>query len=78
MRTSKKILGSEILCEYDSTNIKKAKYEINNRELDITFNNGSQYRYFDVPHDLFTEFDMAESQGKTFSSKIRSLKYQKL
>ena len=78
MRTSKKIEGSEILCEYDSSNIKKAAYNVDKRELDISFNSGSQYRYFDVSHELFTEFDMAESQGKTFSSKIRPLKYQKL
>lgn len=78
MRTTKKIQGVEILCEYDSSNIKKAKFDTEKSELDITFNNGSQYRYFGVSHELFTEFDMAESQGKTFSSKIRPLKYQKL
>lgn len=78
MRTTKKIEGTRILCEYKSSNIKGANYNTENKELDITFNNDTKYRYFDVSHELFTEFDMADSQGKTFSSKIRSLKYQKL
>lgn len=78
MRTKKRIQGSQILCEYKSSNIKAAVYEIEKKQLDVTFNTNQTYRYFDVDHDLFTEFDKADSQGKTFNKKIKSHKFEKL
>lgn len=78
MRTTKKISGSQIICEYDSSNIKKAIFDTEKQALDITFNSNQTYRYFDVAHDLFTEFDMAESQGKFFNQKIKKLNFTKL
>lgn len=70
MRTSKNISGTQILCEYTSSNIKKAVYNTANKQLEITFNSNSTYIYENVSHEVFTEFDMADSQGKYFNTKI--------
>jgi hypothetical protein len=70
MNKSKAILGTKILCEYDSSNIHKAQYDIESKLLEITFSNGSTYEYDNVDHKTFTEFDMAESQGKHFNKNI--------
>ena len=70
MNKSKTISGSKIICEYDSSNITKGQYDINSKILEITFNSGSTYEYAGVPHATFTEFDMAQSQGKYFNKSI--------
>ena len=70
MRTSKNISGTQILCEYTSSNIKGATYNTANKELEITFNSNATYIYENVTHEVFTAFDMAESQGKYFNSNI--------
>jgi hypothetical protein len=45
----------------------------------VEFNNGLKYEYSDVPHQIYTQFRMAESQGKFFSSKIvKTYKHKKL
>lgn len=68
--TSKKYLGENVLTEYVSSNIKGGKYNINTKKLEITFNNGMVYEYEDVPHEIFTELNLAESQGKYFNTNI--------
>jgi hypothetical protein len=40
----------------------------------VEFNNGHKYEYDEVPHQVYTQFRMAESQGKFFISEI-SKKY---
>lgn len=68
--TSKKYLGENIVTEYVSSNIKGGKYNITNKKLEITFNNGMVYEYEDVPHEIFAELNLAESQGKYFNTNI--------
>ena len=34
------------------------------------FKNGTRYEYEDVPHNVYAEFRLSESQGKYFNSKI--------
>lgn len=70
MRNSKSISGTQILCEYASSNIKKAVYDTANKQLEITFNSNATYIYENVTHEVFTEFDIAESQGKYFNTNI--------
>ena len=69
-RTSKKIEGSKIICEYTSSNIKKAVFDLNEKTLQLTFGSGGIYEYTDVPHEVFTKFDMDDSQGKHFNTNI--------
>jgi len=70
MVTKKDYLGSKIICEYNSSNLKKSEYDINTKKLDITFNNGFIYEYIDIPHEVFSEMNLAESHGKYFNQKI--------
>lgn len=70
MLTKKDYSGSKIICEYTSSNIKMGVYDINTKTLNITFNNDTVYEYDDVPHEVFSEMNLSESQGKYFNQKI--------
>ncbi len=76
---SEKISGKLILNEYDSSNLKSSKYNVETKELVVEFKKGGQYSYEDVPLSIFTKMRMAESQGSYFSKNIsRTYKYKKL
>jgi hypothetical protein len=73
------IIGTKIVNEIQSSNIRKSEFDTTSRELIIEFNNGMRYLYEDIPHQLYTQFRMSESQGKFFNSKIaKTYKYRKL
>jgi hypothetical protein len=73
------IIGTKIINEIQSTNIKKTEYDTESKKLLVTFNNGALYEYDEVPHQLYTQFRMTESQGKFFSTKIsKNYKYKKI
>ena len=76
---SKQYLGENVVVSYESSNISEGKYNTNTKKLQITFNNGMTYEYDDVPHEIFAEMNLAESQGKYFNSKIaRAYTYRKI
>lgn len=66
------INGKIINLEIESSNLKNASYNTESQVLTITFNNGGIYEYYKVPWNIFTKFQMAQSQGKFFSSDIRT------
>ena len=73
------IQGTKIINEIQSSNVKKTEYDTETKKLVVEFNNGLKYEYSDVPHQVYTQFRMAESQGKFFSSKIvKTYKHKKL
>lgn len=73
------IVGTKIINEIQSSNIKHTEYDTETKKMLVEFNNGLKYEYTDIPHQLYTQFRMSESQGKFFSSKIsRTFKYAKL
>jgi len=73
------IVGTKIINEIQSSNIKHTEYDTETKKMLVEFNNGLKYEYSDVPHQIYTQFRMTESQGKFFSSKIsRAYKYVKL
>ena len=73
------IVGTKIINEIESSNIKKTEYDTETKQLVTEFNNGLKYEYENVPHQLYTKFRMAESQGKFFMSEIaKKFKYKKL
>lgn len=72
------IVGTKIINIIESSNIRKTEYDTETKKLLIEFNNGTIYEYDEVPHQLYTQFRMSESQGKFFHSKIsKSYKYKK-
>lgn len=73
------ILGTKIINEIKSSNIKKTEYDTETKKLVVEFNNGFKYEYDDVPHQIYTKFRMSESQGKFFTTDIsKGYKYKKL
>jgi hypothetical protein len=73
------IRGTKIICEIKSSNFRKAEYDTETKSLIIEFNNGIRYEYSEVPHQIFTQMRLSESQGKFFTTKIsKTFKYKKL
>ena len=73
------IQGTKIINEIKSSNIKGSEYDTETKKLVIEFNNGIKYEYDEVPHQTYTKFRMAESQGKFFTLEIsKKFKYKKL
>jgi len=73
------IVGTKIINDIKSSNIKHTEYDTETKKMLVEFNNGLKYEYSDVPLQVYTQFRMNESQGKFFSSKIsRTYKYVKL
>lgn len=71
--------GTKIINEIKSSNIKKTEYDTNSKNLKVVFNNDAVYEYDEIPHQVYTKFRMAESQGKFFSSEIaKKYKYKKV
>lgn len=71
--------GTKIINEIQSSNIRKTEFDTESKELVVEFNNGLRYLYENVPHQIYTQFRMSESQGKFFSSKIaKNYKYKKI
>ena len=56
----------------ESSNIDAVKYDAEEEALYVVFSNGSHYRYYGVPAEVFEEFMGAESKGKFFHANIRS------
>lgn len=77
--TKEQIIGTKILNEIKSSNIKSTEYDTETKKLVVEFNNGLKYEYEDVPHQLYTKFRVSESQGKFFTTDIsKKFKYKKL
>ena len=73
------IVGSKIINEIESSNIVKTEYDTTTKLLVVEFKNESKYEYENVPHQIYTQFRISESQGKFFNSKISKIyKYKKL
>ena len=71
--------GTKIINEIESTNIVRTEYDTETKKLIAEFKNGMRYEYDEVPHNVYTKFRMAESQGKYFTTDIsKKFKYKKL
>ena len=73
------IIGTKIVNEIQSSNIRKTEYDTETKNLLVEFNNGAKYEYQEVPHQVYTQFRLTESQGKFFTTEIsKNYKYKKL
>jgi hypothetical protein len=76
---SQTIDGTKIINEIDSSNINKTEYDTATKKMIAEFKNGARYEYEGIPHQVYAEFRLAESQGKYFNTKIsKSYKFIKL
>jgi hypothetical protein len=73
------IEGTTITCEIESSNLVKTIYDSETKKLVTEFKNGVKYEYDEVPHNIYAQFRLSESQGKFFNSNIsKTYKYKKL
>jgi len=59
-----------------SSNIRSIGYDASARVLEVEFNNGTVYQYYDVPEELYDGLMAAESHGKFFASYIKKGGYR--
>jgi len=57
----------------DSSNIASVGYNDNTNTLEIEFNSGHLYQYFDVPKNIYDELLIADSVGKYFHNHIKGI-----
>lgn len=77
--TQEIISGTTILNEVESSNIVRTQYDTITKKMIAEFKNGIRYEYDDVPHQKYTEFRSAQSQGNYFNIMIsKNYKYKKL
>lgn len=55
-----------------SSNLASIGYDAENEILEVEFNHGGVYQYFDVPEDVYQELMDAPSHGVYFSANIRN------
>ena len=60
----------------NSSMISTIDYDNDSKEMTVTFKNGNQYKYFDVPREEFEALRQSESIGSYFN-KIKSKKKKK-
>lgn len=56
----------------ESSMIRSIGYDANNSTLEIEFNSGDVWQYYDFPESAWYEFEAAESQGKFFHREIKN------
>lgn len=59
----------------ESSNLASVGYDEREEILEIEFQHGAVYQYFDVPKKVYEELMNAESHGKYFSAHIRNEYY---
>lgn len=55
-----------------SSNLASIGYDAENEILEVEFNHGGVYQYFDVPSHVYDELMDASSHGVYFSANIRN------
>ena len=56
-----------------SSNINSIGYDHNSSTLEIQFNDGAIYQYFDVPETVYQALMSASSHGKYFAANIKGV-----
>ncbi len=54
-----------------SSNVAAVGYDPNTKTMDVTFNSGSVYNYFDVPMGIYEALISADSVGKTLHAIVK-------
>lgn len=74
-----KIEGTKIICEIESSNLVSTEYDTESKKLVVEFKNGIKYEYDEVPHGVYAQLRLSESQGKFFNTQIaKKFNYKKL
>lgn len=57
---------------HDSSMITSTEYDFDTKVLEVTFNSGDVYAYYDLPETEYNAMVEAESIGKFFNQYIRN------
>lgn len=57
----------------DSSNLASVGYEPVSQILEVEFNSGTVYQYFDVPQSEYDDLMAADSHGRYFNQNIRDV-----
>lgn len=60
----------------ESSNLASIGYDAENEILEIEFNHGGIYQYFDVPENVYEELMSASSHGQYFDRNIKKAGYE--
>jgi len=60
----------------DSSNLRSVGYDDNNSILEVEFNYGGIYQYFDVPQNVYTGLFNAPSAGQFFDVNVKKAGYR--
>lgn len=55
----------------ESSNVAMVTYRTDNKRLRVTFKNGVDYDYFEVPFNVYVSLRRAESVGSAFDSLVK-------
>jgi hypothetical protein len=62
-----------------SSLLKESIYDLDNKTLEVTFQNGAKYMYTNIDTETYQEFSTVESKGSYFGKNIRGkFEYQKV
>lgn len=56
---------------FTSSNISGLRYDSDRSTLEVSFQHGGVYHYYDVPEHIWDAFKMAESKGKYLSDNVK-------
>jgi len=59
------------MVQFESEFLAAAGHDENSRTLEIHFQNGSQYEYYNVPPDAYLNFIAAPSKGEFYNKHIK-------
>lgn len=57
----------------NSSNLASVGYDAPSQTLEVEFNHGGIYQYYDLPEKIYTELMSADSIGSYFSHNIRNV-----
>lgn len=60
----------------DSSNLASVGYDSSSNTLEIEFNHGGIYQYFDVPESVHSDLMDASSHGQYFDRNIKKAGYE--
>jgi len=65
--------------KFNSSTLFSASYIEESKVLEVKFNRGAIYRYFDIPKEIFVALCEAESAGSFFNKNIAAkFKYERI
>lgn len=56
----------------ESSMIRSIGYDVDNVILEIEFNSGEVWQYYDFPESIWYEFSSSDSQGRFFHREIKN------